>query len=587
MQTNKTILKRFIASLWQQKMRLSIVLISVICYTFFAIVAPLCSAIVIDLIWDTIKDSMTYGKTFQITWQQGGYQLIILLGLYCASSLFYSLQTLLMASFAEKLNLQLRQTVSEKLQRLPLSYFDKRPAGEIMSRITNDLEEMSEALQTGLLKLFTAIATIIGSLAIMFTYSAMLTIIFLAFMSLSLILTRIVTSKTLHYASHRQKCVAKLNGLVEEAYTGRNIIKAFNYEQMSRKRIHEATEDLATATQKTEFIIYAINPAVRLINRFGQVCIAVLGCFMLFDGRLTPGRFQAFFQYVNQISEPLTELSYMLNSLQSAFASLKRIYAILDEQEMTVDVNKNNLAQVQGNIEFSHVQFSYTLQKILMKDINFTVKAGQKIAIVGTTGAGKTTLVNLLMRFYEINSGKILIDGVDIKTIARAKLRHKFGMVLQDTWLFQGTIAENIAYGKPNATREEIIAAAKAAHADFFICTLPKGYDTLLSSDAENISSGQRQLLTIARVMLANPPMLILDEATSSIDTRTEQEINKAMIKLMHKRTSFIIAHRLSTIVDADLILVMHHGNIIEQGTHFALLKQHGFYAKLYHSQFA
>ena len=587
MQTNKTILKRFIASLWQQKMRLSIVLISVICYTFFAIVAPLYSAIVIDLIWDTIKDSMTYGKTFQITWQQGGYQLIILLGLYCASSLFYSLQTLLMASFAEKLNLQLRQTVSEKLQRLPLSYFDKRPAGEIMSRITNDLEEMSEALQTGLLKLFTAIATIIGSLAIMFTYSAMLTIIFLAFMSLSLILTRIVTSKTLQYASHRQKCVAKLNGLVEEAYTGRNIIKAFNYEQMSRKRIHEATEDLATATQKTEFIIYAINPAVRLINRFGQVCIAVLGCFMLFDGRLTPGRFQAFFQYVNQISEPLTELSYMLNSLQSAFASLKRIYAILDEQEMTVDVNKNNLAQVQGNIEFSHVQFGYTLQKILMKDINFTVKAGQKIAIVGTTGAGKTTLVNLLMRFYEINSGKILIDDVDIKTIARAKLRHKFGMVLQDTWLFQGTIAENIAYGKPNATREEIIAAAKAAHADFFIRTLPKGYDTLLSSDAENISSGQRQLLTIARVMLANPPMLILDEATSSIDTRTEQEINKAMIKLMHKRTSFIIAHRLSTIVDADLILVMHHGNIIEQGTHFALLKQHGFYAKLYHSQFA
>lgn len=587
MQTNKTILKRFIASLWQQKMRLSIVLISVICYTFFAIVAPLYSAIVIDLIWDTIKDSMTYGKTFQITWQQGGYQLIILLGLYCASSLFYSLQTLLMASFAEKLNLQLRQTVSEKLQRLPLSYFDKRPAGEIMSRITNDLEEMSEALQTGLLKLFTAIATIIGSLAIMFTYSAMLTIIFLAFMSLSLILTRIVTSKTLHYASLRQKCVAKLNGLVEEAYTGRNIIKAFNYEQMSRKHIHEATEDLATATQKTEFIIYAINPAVRLINRFGQVCIAVLGCFMLFDGRLTPGRFQAFFQYVNQISEPLTELSYMLNSLQSAFASLKRIYAILDEQEMTVDVNKNNLAQVQGNIEFSHVQFGYTLQKILMKDINFTVKAGQKIAIVGTTGAGKTTLVNLLMRFYEINSGKILIDGVDIKTIARAKLRHKFGMVLQDTWLFQGTIAENIAYGKPNATREEIIAAAKAAHADFFIRTLPKGYDTLLSSDAENISSGQRQLLTIARVMLANPPMLILDEATSSIDTRTEQEINKAMIKLMHKRTSFIIAHRLSTIVDADLILVMHHGNIIEQGTHFGLLKQHGFYAKLYHSQFA
>lgn len=583
----KTIL-RFIRSMGKQKWRLTVVFICIAFYTYFTVMAPLYSADVVDLIWNQMKEAMQTGQHFQITWEFGGRQLFSLLLMFLACGIFYSLQSFLMASFAEKLNLQLRGEISEKLNRLPLSYFDRQQPGAIMSRATNDLEKMSEALQTGLLRLFMAVGTILGSLSIMAYFDGFLTAVFLFFTAISLLAAKAASQKTLRYAARRQDCTGKLNSLIEEAYSGRMLIKAFNREEESLAQIRQAAVELADASEKTDWIINAINPGIRVINRFGQVAVAVLGGVMLLKGHLTPGRFQAFFQYANQAGEPITELSYMINSLQSALASVERVYELLDEEEILPDPEHPAcLPAPKGHVDFSHIRFGYTPERTLMSDISFSVKEGQKIAIVGATGAGKTTLINLLMRFYEIGGGTILLDGVDTHSLSRAGLRQAFGMVLQDTWLFEGTIAENIAYGKPDASREEIIAAAKAARADFFIRTLPKGYDTVLGSDAETISAGQRQLLTIARVMLCDPAILILDEATSSVDTRTEMEISRAMNTLMKGRTSFVIAHRLSTIVDADLILVMQNGTIIEQGNHKRLLESGGAYAELYNSQFA
>lgn len=581
-------MKRFAKSMAKQKLRLMLVLVSVAFYTLFMVVAPLYSANVVDLIWNTIQAASNNGTVFRITWEKGGSQIFVLLLLYLGSGLFYTLQSFLMASFAEKLNLQLRSDISAKLSRLPLSYFDRHQTGEIMSRATNDLEKMSEALQTGLLRLFTSVGTILGALIMMFSFNVMLTVIFLVFMGISLFITKIVSKKTLRYAAERQQYVGIMNGLIEESYSGRVIIKAFNNEAASAQRVHEVAEHLAQATQRTDFMMNAVNPVIRISSRCGQVLMVIIGGMMVLSGRLSPGKFQAFFQYVNLASEPLTEMSFMINSMQSALASVERVYALLDEEEIIPDAMLTAATgRSEGNVQFCNVQFGYSPQKILMKNINFTAGAGQKIAIVGSTGAGKTTLINLLMRFYEVNGGSILLDGVDVKQLSRANLRDNFGMVLQDTWLFGGTIAENIAYGKPSAARAEIIAAAKAARADFFIRTMPQGYDTILSNDAETISVGQKQLLTIARVVLRNPAILILDEATSSVDTRTEMEISKAMRALMQNRTSFVIAHRLSTIVDADLILVMQDGNIIEQGSHLELLHACGAYSELYNSQFA
>lgn len=583
----KTIL-RFIRSMGKQKWRLTVVFICIAFYTYFTVMAPLYSADVVDLIWNQMKEAMQTGQHFQITWEFGGRQLFSLLLMFLACGIFYSLQSFLMANFAEKLNLQLRGEISEKLNRLPLSYFDRQQPGAIMSRATNDLEKMSEALQTGLLRLFMAVGTILGSLSIMAYFDGFLTAVFLFFTAISLLAAKAASQKTLRYAARRQDCTGKLNSLIEEAYSGRMLIKAFNREEESLAQIRQAAVELADASEKTDWIINAINPGIRVINRFGQVAVAVLGGVMLLKGHLTPGRFQAFFQYANQAGEPITELSYMINSLQSALASVERVYELLDEEEILPDPEHPAcLPAPKGHVDFSHIRFGYTPERTLMSDISFSVKEGQKIAIVGATGAGKTTLINLLMRFYEIGGGTILLDGVDTRSLSRAGLRQAFGMVLQDTWLFEGTIAENIAYGKPDASREEIIAAAKAARADFFIRTLPKGYDTVLGSDAETISAGQRQLLTIARVILCDPAILILDEATSSVDTRTEMEISRAMNTLMKGRTSFVIAHRLSTIVDADLILVMQNGTIIEQGNHKRLLESGGAYAELYNSQFA
>ena len=583
---------RTLKRLWRfvndQHKRLTIVLVSVVFYTFLSIIAPAYSAHIVDLLWNGIKAAITDGTAFRVTWADGGRDIFYLLLIYLATALFYTLQAYLMSSFAEKLSLRLRTEISAKLSRLPLSFFDRTKTGAVLSWTVNDLDKMSEALQTGLLKLFTAAGMVVGSLIMMFRFSVSLTLIFMLFTGIALISMNLFSAKTLKYAIERQRCVSNVTAHVEEAYSGRVIIKAFNQEENSSEKMHRATQELAESTRKAEVMINAINPAIRLINRFGQVLIAVLAGKMLLDGILTVGVFQAFFQYVNQSSEPLTEVAYMVNSMQSALASLERIYDLLDEEELSSEpAAPLTVHDAEGKVEFQNVRFGYTADRMLMRNISFSVRPGQKVAIVGSTGAGKTTLINLLMRFYEVNGGKILLDGIDIKDLTRSNLRSNFGMVLQDTWLFGGTIAENIAYSKPDATRAEITAAARAARVDFFVRTMSHGYDTVLTNDAENISIGQRQLLTIARVFLCNPAVIILDEATSSVDTRTEVEIGKAMKALMKGRTSFVIAHRLSTIVDADLILFMQDGDIIEQGNHASLLKAKGAYADLYYSQFA
>ena len=578
---------RLFSHLHSQRIRLTVVAVSIIIYVGLSIWNPMYSAIVIDHLWQSVQASWKSGTAFAITWDNMGRELVQLTVQYFFTWIFYYLQSYLMANVAENLVLDLRKQVAAKLNRLPLRFFDQNMAGEILSRVTSDLDKITEALQTGLLKLIVAIGTIIGSLIVMFYYSVPLTCIFLLFMLVSVVITQIVSSKSLRYAGEQQETIGVLTGIVEEFYNGRDVIKAYNHESESIAQVDTAAENASVANQKVNFLINCVNPLIRLLTRLSNVVIAIIAGRAMLNGTMTVGVVQAFFQYINQAAEPLTEASYMVNSLQAAFASAKRTFELLDEEEEIPDpASPVTLERAKGEIQFDHISFGYDPSKLLMKDISFTAYPGQKIAVVGSTGAGKTTLVNLLMRFYEINSGQISIDGVDVAKMSRSGLRKNFGMVLQDTWLFGGTIAENIAYGKPGASRKEIIAAARAAKVDYFIRTMPQGYDTKLDNEASTLSAGQKQLLTIARIFLCNPPILILDEATSSVDTRTEVEIGKAMKKLMSGRTSFVIAHRLSTIRDADMILFMEHGNIIEQGSHKELLKKNGAYAALYYSQF-
>ena len=578
---------RLFSQLKGQRVRLTVVLLSIIIYVGLSIWNPMFSAQVIDHLWQSIQAAWKDGTPFAISWTNMGPELLQLTIQYFFTWIFYYLQSYLMAAVAESLNLELRTQIARKLNRLPLRFFDQNKAGEILSRVTSDLDKIAEVLQTGLLKLIVAIGTVIGSLIVMFYYSVTLTLIFLVFMLISVFITRAVARRNLWCAEERQRTIGVLTGVVEEYYNGRNVIRAYNHEKESLEKVAEATEENRAANQKADFLTNCVNPLIRLLTRLAQVVIAVIaGCAML-QGTMTVGMVQAFFQYINQTAEPLTEASFMINSLQAAFASAKRTFELLDEEEERPDPAKPAvLARAKGNIAFEHVSFGYTPDRLLMKDISFSASPGQKIAVVGSTGAGKTTLVNLLMRFYEVNGGRITVDGISTAEMTRGGLRRNFGMVLQDTWLFGGTIAENIAYGKPDASREEVIRAAKAAKVDYFIRTMPQGYDTVLDNEASNLSAGQRQLLTIARVFLCNPPILILDEATSSVDTRTEVEIGKAMKRLMDGRTSFVIAHRLSTIRDADTILFMEQGNIIEQGSHKELLAKKGAYAALYYSQF-
>lgn len=578
---------RLAGRLHGQRIRLTVVGISIVIYVGLSIWNPLYSAKVIDLLWTNIQAAWKEGTPFVITWDHMGRELAQLTVQYFFTWIFYYLQSYLMANVAETLTCTLRTEISCKLNRLPLRFFDQNKAGEILSRVTSDLDKVAEVLQTGLLKLIVAIGTIIGSLIVMFMYSVPLTLIFLLFMLAALLVTNTVARKSLESAAARQETIGTLTGIAEEYYKGRDVIKAYNHERQSIEQVKEAAEENRLANQKADFLTNCVNPLIRLLTRIAHVVIAVIAGKAMLDGRMTVGVVQAFFQYVNQTAEPMTEASYMINSLQSALASAERTFELLDEEEEIPDKEvASAIGRAEGQISFEHVSFGYDPGKLLMKDISFKAEPGQKIAVVGSTGAGKTTLINLLMRFYEINGGSITVDGVPTTEMSRSGLRRNFGMVLQDTWLFGGTIAENIAYGRADASRDDIIAAAKAAKVYYFIRTMPKGYDTVLDNEASNLSAGQRQLLTIARVFLCDPPVIILDEATSSVDTRTEVEIGKAMKKLMKGRTSFVIAHRLSTIRDADMILFMEKGNIIEQGNHKELLAKDGAYAKLYYSQF-
>lgn len=586
MNTWKTLQRMFI-QLKDQRTRLTVVSISILFYVGLNIWNPIYSAKVIDMLWQSVQKAGEQGIPFVITWGHMGKELTRLTIQYLITAGLYYLQSYLMSSVAESLNLTLRRQISRKLNHLPLRFFDQNKPGGILSHVTSDLDKISETLQTGLLKMIVAFGTIIGSLAVMFYYSVRMTCIFLLFMLICILITRLVAMKNLKTASRRQECIGALTGMVEEYYNGRNVIRAYNHEEESLRQVILAAEKNQAASKKADFLTNCINPLIRLITRLAHVTIAVIAGNAILKGTMTIGVVQAFFQYVNQTAEPLTEASYMINSMQSALASIERTFRLLDEKEERPDDLFQPYFKAKGEITFDHVSFGYDASRLLMKSVSFSAKPGQKIAVVGSTGAGKTTLINLLMRFYEVNGGRILIDGVSTADMTRRDLRANFGMVLQDTWLFGGTVAENIAYGKPDASREEIAAAAKAAKADYFIRTLPKGYDTVLDHEGSVLSAGQRQLLTIARVFLCDPPMVILDEATSSVDTRTEMEIGRTMKKLMAGRTSFVIAHRLSTIRDADHILFMENGNIIEQGGHKELLKKQGAYAELYYSQFS
>lgn len=492
----------------------------------------------------------------------------------------------IMADVSEQTALYLRKQVSHKLTRLPLRFYDQTKVGEILSMTSTDIDKISEILVIGFNQFMLAFFDLICGIAIMLYISPKLTLIVLAVLAVSLTTTYFISKANQKASNKNLATLAEYNAVSEELYSGAMLIKAFNTQEASEKKIHEANEKQYKAHLKAQFMNYVIYPVIRIINQTAFIISALIGAIMVIQGNMTLGVVQAYLQYVSQVSEPVTQFSFVINYLQAALAAVERVSEILNAEEETEEpANPVVLEAPKGEIEFRHVSFGYLPGKTLMKDVSFTAKANQTIAVVGPTGAGKTTLVNLLMRFYEVNGGQILFDGKSTQSMTRQYLRSLLGMVLQDTWLFRGTVAENIAYGKKDATREEIAAAAKLAQCDSFIRTLPDGYDTVISSEQSVLSQGQQQLLTIARAALANPNVMILDEATSSIDTITEQRIQKALAELMKNRTSFIIAHRLSTIRNADLILVMRDGDIIETGTHEELLSWDSFYSKLYRAK--
>lgn len=578
---------RLLKQLFKQKWKILIVFLSILLASLSNLLAPKVIGNAINVIVDGIKGAAVHNGKLIINWQSLAVIITFLAALYLLNFVFNYIQQYVMASVSQTLTLTMRKKVSDKLNKLPMSFFDTHKKGDILSRITSDLERVSDSLQEGLTQLFSSIIGIVGAFIMMASIStSLMGIVFLTII-ISFLISIFVSKYTQRAYQINQKSLGDLNAHIEEAFTGNTVIKAYCLEDQMIEKTWELSMDLFQAGKNAQFITYIINPMIRLVNHIGYVIIAIKGAVSVIKGTITLGDIQAFFQYVNQVSEPVTQVAYVVNMFQGAVAAMARVYEILDEKEEMNTVECTLPSAIKGNVAFKNVQFGYSPDRILMKDISFTIDAGQKIAIVGSTGAGKTTLVNLLMRFYELNHGKILIDGTDISKISRESLHSVIGMVLQDAWLFEGSMKENISYGKKHASDDEIIQASKASRVDHFIRTMPHGYETVLSGDDANISQGQKQLLTIARAILADPAILILDEATSSVDTRTEIEIQKAMNNLMKGRTTFIIAHRLSTIVDADLILVMKNGDIVEKGRHHELLQANGDYAELYKSQFA
>lgn len=574
-----------------QKYRLMIVLIAAIIGTVFNIVGPKILGLATTKLFEGIIAKYRAFAAHQpapaVDFGYIGHILLILLGLYVISSIFIYIQQYIMAGVAQRTMYQLRKEVDEKLSRLPLKFFDSRTHGEIMSRAVNDMDNLSTTLQQSVTQLITSVVTLVGVIVLMISISPLLSLVVVLTFPLSLVVTIGIAKRSQQYFRSQQRALGELNGHVEEMYTGHKIVKAFGREAQSIAEFAERNEKLYEAGWRAQFVSGIIMPLMRFIGNLGYVIVAVVGGILVTQNAIAIGDVQAFIQYAQQFTQPITQLANIANVIQSAMASAERIFDLLDEPEQTPEAETSQVIEhPDGAVKFEHVRFGYKEDAILMEDMNIDVKPGQMIAIVGPTGAGKTTLVNLLMRFYEVNNGSIQVDGVDITQLKRGALRRMFGMVLQDAWLFNGTIHANIAYGREDATEEEIIQATKAAYADHFIRTLPQGYSTVLNEEATNISQGQKQLLTIARAFLADPEILILDEATSSVDTRTEMQIQTAMTELMKGRTSFVIAHRLSTIRDADLILVMSHGTIVEKGTHEELLAKNGFYADLYNSQF-
>lgn len=581
----KATFKRLLRYLKPRQNRLISVFIAAILSTVFMIVGPKIMGMAITELFEGAYNKLT-GSGTGIDFGTIGQILLLLAGLYVFSSLFNYIQQYIMSTVAQDTVYDLRQDVNKKLEKLPLNYFDSRPNGEILSRMTNDIDTIGSTLQQSLTQFITSVVTLVGIIIMMLTISPWLTLIAFVSLPLSLFVIQPILKRSQKQFANQQKSLGELNGHIEEMYTGHSVVKAFGHEKKAVEQFDEVNEELYEAGRKAQFISGIIQPLMTLIGNFSYVVISVVGGILVTQRAISIGDIQAFITYSKQFTQPIMQTANIANIIQSTVAAAERVFELLDEQEEQKESTALHLERAKGEVVFENVDFGYG-EELLIENMNIQVAPGQTVAIVGPTGAGKTTLINLLMRFYELNDGKIEIDGLDTRDMSRNELRQNFGMVLQDTWLFNGTIRDNIAYGKNGATEEEIVAAADAAHADHFIRTLPDGYDTVLNEEASNISQGQKQLLTIARAILADPPIMILDEATSSVDTRTEIFIQKAMNRLMEGRTSFVIAHRLSTIKDADLILVMDKGNVIEQGTHNELLEQDGFYADLYNSQFA
>ncbi len=581
----KGTLKKLVKYMSAFKIQLLFVLIFAVCGTIFNIVGPKILGKATTEIFNGLVGKISGGSGMDF--DKIGKILLMTLSLYVVSAVCSFIQGYIMSGVSQRTTYRLRKEISEKINRMPMNYFDTKPVGEVLSRVTNDVDTLGQSLNQSATQLITSVTTMIGVLVMMLSISPLMTLVALLILPVSGILLAFVMKHSQRYFRGQQSYLGEVNGQVEEIYSGHNIIKAFNKEDDVIRTFNETNGKLYDSAWKSQFFSGMMMPVMQFIGNLGYVAVAILGGFLTIKGTIEVGDIQSFIQYVRNFTQPIQQIAQVSNMLQQTAAASERVFEFLEEQEEDQSVpNPVSVEGLEGNVEFEHVHFGYNEDKIIINDFSAKVKEGQKIAIVGPTGAGKTTMIKLLMRFYDVNSGAILVDGHNIRDFNRGELRQMFGMVLQDTWLYHGSIKDNIRYGKLDATDEEVIEAAKAAHVHRFVQTLPGGYNMELNEEASNVSQGQKQLLTIARAILADPKILILDEATSSVDTRTEVLIQKAMDNLMKGRTSFVIAHRLSTIRDADLILVMKDGDIVEQGNHEELLARGGFYADLYNSQF-